>query len=128
MTRSAFAVISFLLVAGCGIVGPDEVTVQLEGTVTAQETGQAVAGARIELFEFCLCFGESAPPLATITTDAQGRYTITKSVDERACESELFGFGVRASAPGFATEVAEVNRCDGGVERIDIVLDPPAVP
>jgi len=113
--------------AGCGITGPDKVTLHLAGTVTAQATGQPIAGALIELFKPCLIFGcNSDQDLARTTTDAQGHYSLAQSVD-KPCLGSGFGIDLSASSTGFAPTAEQVE-CKGSLQTIDFSLSPPSGP
>ena len=113
--------------AGCGITGPDKVTLHLAGTVTAQATGQPVAAALIQLYPPCPIFGcNSDQDLARTTTDAQGHYLLAQSVNN-PCLGNGFGIALSASGPGFAGAGQQVE-CKGSLQTIDFSLSPPSVP
>src|SRR6476469_6102935 len=92
MRRSALTLLT-LTIAGCGITDSG-VTLRLQGTVTAQATGQPVVGAQVRLYPSFL-----QDPVATTTTDTQGRYSLSAKLDP--CIENDFGVFVGASASGF---------------------------
>ena len=126
MTR----MILLLLVASataCGITGPNQVTLHIEGTVTAQATGQPVAGAQVILYQPTIIFGADEKTLARTTTDAQGHYALTQAVDKN-CIGALFGIAVSASASGFEENGSQIGICSDAVQRIDLSLSASAAP
>ncbi|MEQ8822578.1 MAG: carboxypeptidase regulatory-like domain-containing protein [Sumerlaeia bacterium] len=69
----------------------------------ADGTGEAVAGARVELIEYGLrsmAIGQEIRVLASAETDAQGRFSIPDTGPEDETRA------IRASAPGFASRIA----------------------
>ena len=123
------AILSLLIcsTAGCGITGPSKVTLRLAGTVTAQATGLPVAGALIELYAPCLIFGcNNDQDLVKTTTDAQGHYSVTQSVDN-PCLGNGFGLALSASGSGFAG-MGEQVECNESHQQIDFSLAPPSAP
>lgn len=119
MRRSVLALLT-LSVAGCGITGLDSVALQFQGTVTAQATGQPVAGAQIKLYPSIL-----DDVAATTTTDAQGNYSLSQSI-EGCIEAEL-GLFLAASASGFDSQGLNAA-CRAGLQRIDFSLPPAPAP
>lgn len=121
-------IISSLLIfaaAACGILEPGNVTLRFEGTVTAQATGQPIAGAQIKLSEVTLF--ESGAPLATTSTDAQGRYSLAHSVSDN-CVGNSLGLLIGASATGFSVSSELIGECNGTVKRFDFALEAVTVP
>lgn len=122
--RRCILTLLVLSATGCGITGPDKVTLQVAGTVTAQATGQPVGGALIELFPPCFLFCNDQGR-ATTTTDAQGHYSVALSVDD-PCTGNGFGFEIRASFSGFEA-MSEQVECKGSLQHFDFSLAPPAL-
>jgi hypothetical protein len=118
MRRSALALF-VVAVAGCGITDPS-VTLHIQGTVTAQATGQSIAGARIDLYRSFI-----EEPVGTTTTDSQGRYSLSSKMGN--CFENDLGSFVGASASGFAGDAAGVL-CNSALQQIDFSLAPPATP
>lgn len=116
----------FFAAAACGITDSNSVTVRLEGTVTAQATGQPVGGASIRLIDIAQAIiGSDGSVVALISADAQGRYSLTHSVGD--CGDYLFGLGVTGSASGFASASQEIE-CSGSLQTVNFVLPPPPTP
>lgn len=112
-----------LAATACGITDTGKVTLRFEGTVTAQATGQPIAGAQIRLFEPSLNFGGAPSALARTTTDSQGNYSLTQSVNDN-CRAGVFPLEVEASASGFTAESEVVAQCNGTLQRLDFALTP----
>ena len=117
MRRSILSLLIFSA-AGCGITGPDKVTLHLAGTITAQATGQPVAGALIQLYPPCPIFG--------CNSDQDLARTLAQSVNS-PCLGNGFGIALSASGPGFAGAGQQVE-CKGSLQTIDFSLSPPSVP
>jgi hypothetical protein len=123
MRRSILSLLIFSA-AGCGITGPDKVTLHLAGTVTAQATGQPVAGALIQLYAPCIIFGcNSDQDLARTTADAQGHYSLAQSVDN-PCLGNGFGITLGVSGTGFAGTGQQVE-CKASLQTLDFSLATP---
>ena len=118
MGRTVLALLT-MSVVGCGITDPG-VTLHIQGTVIAQATGQAIAGARINLYP---SFIQEA--VATTTTDAQGRYSITQKMDD--CIEDDFGTFIGASASGFDSDGMNAL-CNSALQQINFSLVPPTMP
>ena|SRR5450759_2096900 len=128
MGRTALTLMLIFSVAACGITGPETVTLRFEGTVTAQATGQPVAGAQILLVEpTFLGIGGVEKTRGSSITDSQGRYSLTGQVDAK-CVGSYFGIDVRVNASGFTTDARNVGQCNGALQRFDFVLAPAASP
>ena len=117
-----------LATAGCGIIGPDKLTLHVTGTVTDASTGQAVSGAVVHLYPPTIIFGTSDGDIATTTTDAQGRYSLNQSV-QSPCIGNGFGFVVVADVanPTKRSEAATVA-CSAATQQFDLVLAPVVAP
>jgi len=115
VSRSVLALLS-LAVSGCGITDSDGVALHFEGTVTAEATGQPVAGALVKLYPSVI-----QGPAATTTADAQGRYSLSQTIDH-CIEAEL-GLLLEASATGFDSDGSNAT-CTGALQQIDFSLPP----
>jgi Carboxypeptidase regulatory-like domain len=113
-----------LSVAACGITGPNNVTLNVHGTVTDASTGQPVAGANVHLYAPTIIFGTSDGDLASTTSDAQGHYTLTQSI-KAPCLGNGFGYVVTAttSNPAEESEAATVS-CSESSQTLDLALKP----
>jgi hypothetical protein len=118
MRRSILALLVFAT-AGCGVTDSG-ITLRIQGIVTAEATGQPIAGARMNLYP---SFIQEAA--ATTTTDAQGRYSLSQKIDN--CIDGDFGIFVGASASGFDSDGANVL-CNSSLQQIDFSLVPPTTP
>ena len=98
--------------SGCGIMEPDKTTINVAGTVTAEATGQPIVGAEVDLFKFL-------NTQATTTTDSQGRYSISQSVD--VCFEGDLGIGVGASGTGFVSKSVQIS-CTSSSQHVDFSL------
>ena len=89
-------------VLACGLVGPDDTTIQVQGQVTAAEDGSPIAGASVELRyrEATSIASWTSRHLALSITDAQGHYSLSY-VKEGGC-GDLFSLVVKAQ--GFTSE------------------------
>lgn len=115
MKRSLLTLL-ILSAVGCGITGPDKLTLRFEGIVTAQATGQPVTGAEIRLIPLIF-----ADVIATATTDGQGHYSLVQSTD--ACIEAELGTFLSASGPGFDSQSVSVL-CTAALQRFDFSLPP----
>ena len=113
------------LVLACGIVEPDGLTIRVEGTVTAADDGTPVAGAAVEVWEFC--FGDScAPSPAADTTDTSGDYSLSFVSD--LCRGGGLPGNIFVTHPGFwfknhgAFDDPHMT-CTEELQTIDIQLD-----
>ena len=112
----------FLILAAtaCGITGSDNLTLHAQGTVTNTATGQPVAGATVVIWPPVFLIGGSSEPVASTTTDAQGRYSLSASV-ERNCLGNGFGYEVKASKLTYEDESVPLD-CEGGPQQVDLAL------
>jgi hypothetical protein len=113
-----------LSIAGCGITGPNNVALHVQGTVTDASTGQSVAGAMVHLYAPTIIFGTSDGDIASTTTDAQGHYTLSQSI-KAPCLGNGFGYVVTAttSNPAEESNAATVN-CSETSQTRDLALSP----
>src|SRR3954466_13122145 len=121
MQRPIVFLFSFAAV-GCGITGPHNLTLHVQGTVTEASTGQPVAGATVHLFPPTIIFGTSDGDIATATTDAQGHYTLSYRVSD-TCLGNGFGYAVSAttSNPVEKADAATVN-CSDAPQTLNFAL------
>jgi hypothetical protein len=111
-----------LAIAGCGLTGPNNVTLHVQGTVTDASTGQSVAGATVHLFPPTLIFGTSDGDVASTTSDAQGHYSLTHTV-KSPCLGNGFGFAVSATTSSPAMEADGVTiDCSEAQQNVDLAL------
>ena len=106
--------------SGCGILGPDDVILRIQGTVTAEADGQVLSGALVELYPPTFLLGD-ATPIASARTDALGHYSLSASIGEK-CLGNGFGIAVRASAPPLETAYKENLACTSGTQTVDLAL------
>ena len=97
-------------VLACGLVGPGEPTIRLEGTVTAADDGTPVAGATVGVFGFGARSGT--------TTDASGDYSLSFVVS--LCSESSKGITVRH--PGFRLDRIVAISCREGLQIRDVQL------
>jgi hypothetical protein len=109
-----------LSMAGCNITDLKNTTVRVQGTVTAAATGQPIVGAQMKLYP---SFIQEA--VATGTTDAQGRYSLSGSVSN--CIDGDFGLFVGANATGFDSKGMNAF-CNTDLQQINFSLSPPTTP
>lgn len=100
-----------LMIPACGLTGPDRVRVNITGTVTSEATGQPIVGARVELEDPALDGNDKI--LASTTTDAQGRYSLSASVNDNCDIGILFGLYVVVNATGFSFDLDYLTECEG---------------
>ena len=113
------------VLAGCGVTEPEtEITIQVQGSVTAAAEGTAISGAMVEAWKRSLT---SPSLLDTALSDIQGRYSLS-FVETGYCHASLFV--IRATCGGFHTlTFAEVVhdtiyiRCTHEVQTIDFELE-----
>lgn len=111
-----------LAVTGCGIAGPNSVTLHVQGTVTEASTGQPVAGATVHLFAPTIIFGTTDGDIANTTTDVQGRYTLSTSV-KSPCLGNGFGYAVSASTTNPAEQAdGKTVSCSDTPQTLDLSL------
>ena len=118
-------VVPFVL--ACGLVGPDDTTMRVQGTVTAADDGSPIAGASVQFV-----YHEPTSILSSIfynvaisATDAQGHYSLSY-VKEGYCGDSLFH--LVANAQGFAEEWIWFTQdphitCTEALQTIDIQLE-----
>ena len=119
MRLSVLALLA-LSVAGCSITGLKSTTISVQGTVTAAATDQPVAGALMRLYPSII-----SNAVATATTDAQGRYSLSGSASN--CIDGDFGLLVSAVASGFDSKGINAV-CKTELQQINFSLSPPPTP
>ena len=111
-------VVPFVL--ACGLVGPGEPTIRLEGTVTALDDGSPVPGASISVHftEGFLFIANTT--VASVTTDASGRYALSFET-EGGCKVYI----LTASAARFMPVELRSIQCTDKVQTINVQLQRP---
>ena len=125
--RHAFILLATLTLTSlqaCGgrlsIMGPD-VTIQLEGTVTAADDGSPIRGARVRVDPRFI----PSRGVAETRTDASGRYTL--SFEQEGC-NDLFPLSLDVTANLFFSSSVGI-RCQNRGQTFDFQLErrpPPA--
>jgi hypothetical protein len=119
-------VVLLLLAAaiGCGITGPENVTLHVQGTVTDAATGVAVSGATVHMYPPTLLFGTSDGDITSTTSDAQGHYVLSTSV-KGPCIGNGFGLAVSAttSNPNMEADAVTIE-CSAAQQTVDLALKP----
>lgn len=119
--RRGLVSLLILCFAGCGIVEPKGLALQFDGTVTAQATGQPLAGALIALADPTILWGVRK----SVTTDSQGHYSLGYTLNP--CVDGEAGATLTASESGFASNTVQIT-CTGGEQRFDFSLEPAQTP
>ena len=120
--------LAFPFVLACGLVGPDDTTMRVLGTVTAADDGSPIAGASVRFVyheqtsNFLSWINSTAD---RSTTDAQGHYSLSY-VKEGFCGDSLFH--LVANAQGFAEEWIWFTQdphitCTERLQTIDLQLE-----
>lgn len=110
-------------VTACGITDADNITLRVEGTVTAIATGEPVSGATVRLIDIAEELLGGGGGLGTTTTDAQGRYSLSVGVGDNCRDGFVLGVGVDTQASGYRRDSREIG-CHGALQRVDIPLEP----
>ena len=97
-------------VLACGLFGPSEPTIRLEGTVTVADDGSPVVGARVTVTR-----GFGGTVMGNAVTGTDGRYTLSFATEgEGGCNVDGFSIGLHpagampsglATLPGFGGRV-----------------------
>ena len=115
--RWVFGAAVALAVTGCGnsFTGPDpiELTVRLEGTVTASDTGGPIEGASVEVRTL-------SAQVVEVFTDSQGFYTLEYLYRFFPGQFDC-PFIINYSAEGFGSGL-DFPVCSEAVETIDVQL------
>ena len=116
-------VVPFVLARG--LVGPDDMTIQVQGQVTATDDGSPIAGASVELryLEPTSIASWTIRTVDSSTTDAQGHYSLSY-VKEGRC-GDLFVLVVNTQ--GFTRESIGFldgphPTCMGALQTIDVQI------
>ena len=113
-----------LAVAGCGLTGPSDITLHVQGTVTEASTGVPVAGATVHLFPPTIIFGTSDGDIETTTSDAQGHYTLSHTF-KAPCIGNGFGYAVSANTSSPAEKADGITvTCSETPQTVDLALSP----
>ena len=129
--RRAFFLLGTLTLASlnaCGLFTGPELTIQLQGTVTAADDGSPIAGASVRVRGTCL-FSCAPPTFGLTTTDESGRYSL--SFDRKGrCNDSTFFLEVRAEGfrfQGFFSSVTDAHdphvTCTEELQTIDAQLE-----
>ncbi len=84
------------LVLACGLVGPDDMTIQVQGQVTAADDGSPIPDASVGVF---LGWSFETPPdrpWAAVKTDASGRYSLSLETEGKGCGKGALNISVTA--------------------------------
>ncbi len=115
--RWVFGAAAALAFTGCGnsFTGPDpiELTVRVEGTVTARDTGNPIEGALVEVRSL-------SAQVLEVMTDSQGFYTLSYLYRCFPGQCEC-AFIINYSADGFGSGL-DFPLCLEAVETIDVQL------
>ena len=106
-------------------MGP-ELTIQVQGTVTAAADGSPIAGARVKVRGSCL-FDCDPPLFAFTTTDDSGSYSLSFDRREAMCSDATFVLEFRAegfSFRGFYGVGGPHITCTEELQTIDVQLEP----
>lgn len=112
MFRSVVAVLSLLLLAGCGsedpLVEPDDSplgvlrAITITGTVRSEADGTAISGASVDLSHLvCLYDPCGVDTLAVVQTDGSGAYVIQDSLLFITTAERFRDHRVSVLAPGY---------------------------
>ena len=116
---SLCVVVPFVL--ACGLFGPSEPTIRLEGTVTSADNGSPIDSVRIFVhFTEGFSFNVFDTTVASATTDATGRYALSFGT-EGGCKAYI----LTASdlTVDFASQSREGVRCTDKVQTFDFQLE-----
>lgn len=121
MRRIPFClVVPFVL--ACGLVGPGEPTIRLEGTVTSADNGSPIdsVGIFVHFTEHFLSFhGTTA---ARATTDATGRYALSFGTEGR-CKAYTLTASATIHFASQSRRGAAGIRCTDKVQTFDFQLE-----
>ncbi len=117
-------VVPFVL--ACGLVGPGEPTIRVEGTVTSADNGSPIDSVRI-LVHFTEVFSEPSlrftkTNVASATTDATGRYTLSFGT-EGGCKAYTLTASATIHFASQSRKGAAGIRCTDEVQTVDIQLE-----
>ena len=73
-------------VLACGLFGPGQPTILVEGTVTRADDGSPIPGMSVVVWQSGATLGELT--VASVTTDGSGRYSLSFET-ERGCSTYL---------------------------------------
>ena len=129
--RHAFVLLATLTLASLNacklITGPEELTMHVQGTVTAADDGSPIAGASVRFvyLEPTSILSSTLRTVDNSTTDAQGHFSLSY-VKEGYCGDSLFELA--ANAQGFTEEFIWFTQdphitCTGELQTIDFQLE-----
>ncbi len=118
-------------VLACGLLGPGEPTIQVQGTVTAADDGTPIIGALVRMF----AFKGFSFAVGLATTDRSGRYALSLSTEGIGCREDQLRITISV---GFIEEEFESLdfrgnsgvRCTDKPQTLDFQLEriPPLEP
>ena len=110
-------VVPFIL--ACGLSGPSEPTIRLEGTVTAADDGSPIAGANVSVVHSLGWF--SSTGVAAGQTDASGRYALSFETEGIGCKD--YFVNVVANPLFLAILFSSGLGCTDKVQTLDFQLE-----
>ncbi len=121
--RSLCLVVPFVLACG---TGPSELTIRLQGTVTAADDGSPIPDASVGVF---LGWSFATPPdrpSASVRTDASGRYLLALETEGKRCWDDALNISVTAKRFQhlFLWFGTSDLRCTDELQTLDFQLEP----
>ena len=124
--RHAFVLLATLTLASlnaCGLFTGPELTIRVQGTVTAADDGSPIAGARVKVRGTCL-FSCDPPTFGLTRTDESGSYSLSFDREGR-CNDATFVLEFRAEGfrfRGFFHSDPHIT-CTEELQTIDVQLE-----
>ena len=128
-----FCSAGFVLLAACGVTGPDDpagARLRVSGTVVSTTTGAPIAGATVYfMFQPPYSSWQTAAALTQATTDGSGHYSMEIGPPPGYGAPNLSTLHLEASAPGytrgwFGILSRESTNGGGSIERSPLQLSP----
>lgn len=121
-----------VLLAACGVTGPDDsgARLRVSGTVVSTTTGAPIAGATVFLmFQPAFSSWQTAYALTQASTNGNGRYSMEIGPPPGYAAPNLSTLHLEASAPGysrgwFGISSPESTHSPGAIEHSPIQLSP----
>ncbi len=117
------AILTLTSLNACELFTGPELTIQVQGTITAADFGYPITGASVRVTGTCLFFCDP-PTFALTTTDASGSYSLSFETEGKCAEVNFF-LGVTAEGfrpLGFSSKTHSHITCAQEVQTIDIQL------